>query len=364
MNFIKKVDRKIWLYTGIIISCIILFIIFIFILKLLFGGKISPKIYESRLKKAAISYYEKYPDKLPKQDGSKTTISIDELEKSGSIKKQSSLLKDNVTCQGEVNISKNNGYYLYQPVIKCSDKYETDLLYKKILEDNPLTETSDGLYQISNYYLFRGENINNHIVFANKNWRILRINSDNTIKLLLNSNDYYSTWDNRYNSNEKYRVGKNIYKVSRIKELLDNYIENNNVFSEQEKAYIVPSKFCIGSRKPESTEKNGTSECSSVIENQALGLLAAYEYGIVSLDSKCKKIEDSECSNYNYIANMDRFWTITPSSEDSYSVYEIDGTAELEEANSYSTVGIVLNLSSDAIYKSGDGSEDNPYIIK
>lgn len=364
MNFIKKVDKKIWLYTGIIISCIILFIIFIFILKLLFGGKISPKTYESRLKKATISYYEKYPDKLPKQDGSKTTISIDELEKSGSIKKQSSLLNNDVTCQGEVNISKNNGYYLYQPVIKCSDKYETDLLYKKILEDNPLTETSDGLYQISNYYLFRGENINNHIVFANKHWRILRINNDNTIKLILDDRNYNSVWDDRYNSNKESSVGKNIYKVSRIKELLDSYMEDNEVFSEDEKAYIVPSKFCIGSRKPESTEKNGTAECSSVIENQPLGLLAAYEYSIVSLDSKCKIPEDYECSNYNYIANMNSFWTITPSSEDSYSVYQISGVLIPRKASSYSKVAVVLNLSSDAIYKSGDGSVDNPYIIK
>lgn len=364
MNLLRKLDKKTLTLIGIGISIIILLIVILITLKIIVGSAITTKTYEKRLKTAATTYFEKHKNRLPKQNGGRISISIEKLENSGVIKSQDKLLKKGVTCKGGVNVSRNNNYYLYQPVIKCSDKYETNLLYTKILEDNPLRQSSDGLYQINNYYLFRGENLNNYVRFADKTWRIVRINKDNTIKLLLQDRLTSISWDDRYNNEKDQTIGKNIYSVSRIKEKLDEYIEGNELFTDAQKAYIVPSNYCIGSRKENDTKMDGSSECSNILENQYLGLLAAYEYGIVSLDKDCKYIEDPECSNYNYLAKLDAFWTITPSSENSYSVYKVNGTIGIVNARTYSKPGIVLNLSNDTLYSSGTGSEDDPYIIK
>lgn len=364
MKYLKNLDKKTITLLGIGFSIIIILLVTLLILKLAVGSTITTKTYEKRLKTAATTYFEKYKNKLPKQNGGKVSVSIEKLEASGVIKSQKKLLKNGVSCTGGVNVSKNNNYYLYQPVIKCSDKYNTNLLYAKILEDNPLTQTSDGLYQVGNYYLFRGEKLNNYVNFANKTWRIVRINQDNTIKLILEDRVNSVQWDDRYNNEKEQSVGKNIYLVSRIKETMDNYIETNELFTNEQKAYIVPSKFCTGSRKEYDTVMDGSAECSNILEDQYLGLLAAYEYGIVSLDKDCKHIEDAECGNYNYLANLNSFWTITPSSENSYSVYKINGTIDIAKTRTYAQPGIVLNLSSDTLYANGDGSLENPYIVK
>ena len=119
------------------------------------------------------------------------------------LKSLDKLLKKGLTCDGKVNINNNNGYYLYQPVIKCSDGYETNLLYKKIIDDNKTVTSGNGLYKMNDYYLFRGENLNNYVKFANKNWQIVRINNDNSLRLILIYNVESVVWDNRYNIEKK-----------------------------------------------------------------------------------------------------------------------------------------------------------------
>lgn len=365
-NIFSNMNKKLLIYSGIILGIVILFFAVILIIKSTIKSKISPNEYEIKLKVAAEEYYKKYPKKLPKNSGEKISVSIDELVNSELIKSSDEALKDGVTCKGQVNVSNNNGYYLYQPIIKCSNKYETKLLYSKVFDNNKIKTSGDGLYKINDYYLFRGEKVNNYVEFANKKWRILRINNDNTLRLIMVDNLENVPWDDRYNIDRESDVGKNTYTISRMKETLDNLFvkKETKIFTNSEKSLIVPSALCIGARGEEELLMDGSIECKTKLDNQPIGLLQANEFPIVSLDEGCKNLFDMQCSNYNYLSELRSFWTITANSKNTYTVYRVAGNVSNAITNSYSIPRIVLNISSDALYTTGNGTENNPYIIK
>ena len=363
---IKQLDRKLLIYLGLGIGFIFILLILMIILKLTVSSKISPTTLEVRMKEAAQSYYKDNKKELPKNNGDVVSITINELVNAEYLKNPDKTLKNGITCKGKVNVSKNNEYYLYQPIIECSNKYKTNLLYKKIVENNSKPNGYDGLYKINNYYLFRGENPNNYVNFANKKWRILRINSDNTIRMILVDNIETTVWDDRYNTEKDENYGKNDFKISRIRDYLINVFKSKDIFNfnKNDKALIVPTELCIGSRNPEAIGTDGSIECSKKTDKMSLGLLQVNEYTIVSLDVDCHTLNDIQCQNYNFLSKLNSFWTLTADSTNSYKVYKIYGIPSIANASTYSQPKIVITISADTLYSKGKGTNDNPYIIK
>lgn len=361
---LKNLDKKTLIYLGIGFGMILLLIIILVILKATISKRIGSKQYETKVKEAAISYYKKYPDKLPQNNGMSITVSIDELVNENLIKSQDKLLNKGLSCSGNVNVSNNNGYYLYQPIIECSDDYKTSLLYTKILENNPIKARGNGLYKINDYYLFRGEEVNNYASFADKKWYILRINEDNTIKMvLIDDLKYKDVWDDRYNSSIEKYYGKNDFSISRIRDDLEYYY--NDIFEEDDKALIVPKELCVGARSIDAESIDGSIECSKKTDKSPLGLLQTNELVIASIDPECKGIYDLQCTNYNYLTSLSDSWTLNAVAENSYQVYKLSRTIPYRvNANQKSQPRIVLNISANALYKSGTGTSEDPYIIK
>ena len=52
--------------------------------------------------------------------------------------------------------------------------------------------------------------------------------------------------------------------------------------------------------------------------------------------------------------------------ENTYEAYSIDTDGEIKTktVNNYSNLRPVIHLNSRTLYKSGDGSKENPYIVK
>ena len=365
---LSKFDKKTKMYIGIGAGSILLLFIILIVLKIAVGSRINSAVFESRIKNAAITYYKKYPDKLPKENGGKISISADELVNAGNLKSLDKLLDKGLTCTGNVNVSNNNGYYLYQPIVECSDDYKTNLLYKKILENNNIVESGNGLYKMNDFYIYRGENLNNHANFAGHKWLILRINNDNTIKIILDENIDTVVWDDRYNNQSEEFSGKNDYSISRINSLLDDYFNNKYgdfKFSESNKSLIVPKSLCIGSVNENAATFDDTVVCSQTTnEVKPLGLLQVNEFLLASLEPTCKKITDIQCSNYNYLNNISNTWTLNANTKNTYEVYHISRRVISKRTDSYGKPNFVVNISSDALYNSGNGSISNPYIIK
>lgn len=366
LNKLKAMDKKMLVYLGIGFGSILFIIILIIVLKIIVGSRINSKTFESRVKDAAVSYYKEHKKELPKANEIPNTISIEKLVDEGYLKDPDSLLKKGVSCKGNVNVSNNNGYYLYQPVIECSDKYKTNLLYKQILSDNKIAAEGDGLYQIQDYFLFKGEKPNNFVSFAGRKWRILRINNDNSIRMILYDDLNHVSWDDRYNVNEKQNVGKNDFNISRIKEyLIKSYKEDGALkLTKDDRALLVPTELCIGAKAENSLLMDGSVECSKKTEKMPLGLLQINEYTIASLDIDCKKLNDIQCKNYNFVSKLDSFWTLNADSVDTSHVYRIDSIPESVSAVSAARPRFVVNISENALYNKGIGTEENPYIIK
>lgn len=125
---------------------------------------------------------------------------------------------------------------------------------------NELTENSSGLFKENDVYgdtyYFRGDVDNNWILFNDMYFRIIRINGDNSIRLLYAGSKKNNSLDigyGRYNeiitsieySNYMYNNGlEEELKDSTIKEIIDKWYENN--MSSMTK-YISDTVFCYDS---------------------------------------------------------------------------------------------------------------------
>lgn len=362
----------------IVAGCLIVFILAMFLLASCNKKKYTSEEFGDYLVKLAKDYYKSNKTLLPNGNGGKTNIGITTL-----IEKPEKFLKDGITCIGNVDVINNNGSYMYSPNINCSDGYKSVKLSNYLTSSDKIVTVGNGLYFMNNEYVFRGENVNNYLIFNNQIWRILKINSDGSIKIIetnyiiknkksLNKSERKnkkrasSIWDDRFNAEKNANYGFNDYvhenMNSRIKDLLENIY--NNEYNEDVKGYIVPQNLCIGKRAETDAINDGSIECTNVLNDQYIGLLQLNEYINASLDSSCNSASSLTCANYNYLSSFNStFWTITASTENSYSVYKVGSKIVSSSTNSSSTPRVVINLSSEVLFKKGDGSENNPFII-
>lgn len=358
-----KDKKKLYIYFGTGIGIMAIFIIIFLIISLISGSKLSYSALENRIKKVALEYALDRKDILPTL-GEEKTIDYQKLVDANKIKPLKDMLKDkNAECKVDIKIKNNNEHYHVVSYLDCGEAYKTTSIKDKILNDNKIVDSSYGLYKINNEYIFRGEEVNNYVKFNNKLWRIVKITNDGDIRLIeVSRNDKY-VWDDRYNSDRNSNTGINNYLVSRIRETLTDIYENE--FNDNVKSYISRQNICLGKRDSDSTDNSGAIECSEVLENQYISLLQANEFVLASIESNCKKLTDSSCMNYNYMAKFDKvFWSITADSYKTDKVYKIASNVYSSTASSTSNIKIVIHLDGITSVSSGDGSESNPYTIK
>lgn len=371
-NKLKSSDpmtKKLIKFTIIGFIAIISAIVVLILIKMLFFNKISANKLEEKIEIAARKYYNEYPELLPEQDKETTSITIQQLVDNGKLKSLDKLLKEkDATCQGQVTVTRNSNYFLYSPYVDCGSLYKTKKLYEEITSSKNIVTEKDGLYKIDNKYIYRGEKVNNYLKFANKTWRILSVDGeDNTIRILQEkSTDEETSWDDRYNYERKDEIGINEYDTSRIKDTLNDIWASTKIFSNQEKAYIVTKPLCTAPRSKNEIDKSSNVECRITYGEQALSLMLPSDYLMASLDKQCLKTMDSSCSNYNYLYTDDYqyYWSVTPDEDSSYQSYAFSPTIVLNKSSKKNKIKLVVNLSHEVIYLQGDGSKENPYIIK
>lgn len=356
-------NKKLYLYFGIGIAVMVVFIAIILIISLLSGGRVTFEAFEKKVNKIALNYALDRTDILP-ISGEETTISYQELVDAGKAKPISEMLKDkNASCEVTIKIKNNNEYYMAITTLDCGDKYQSKSLKNKVLENNKIVDSSYGLYQINNEYVFRGEKVDNFIKFNNKLWRIIKITSSGDLRLIEVTRKENYVWDDRFNSQRNSKTGINDYRVSRIHDTLTDIY--NNEFDPNIKSYIARQDVCLGKRDSKSTDNSGSIECSDVLTNQYISLVQAYEFAVASIDSGCKALTDDECTNYNYMANFDKtFWTITADTYKTDKVYKISSSVMSSTTSSSSAIKVVIHLDGDVLVGDGDGTEGNPYTIK
>ncbi len=351
MDNLKKILENKLLRT-LLIAIIAIIIVIIIILFLV--SNVASTINENNLTEAAKKYYAKYNNYLPKENYNTVTVNLNTLISEGYLKRD----MKGAECPSYVSVTNMNGNYEYTPSIMCEEN-QNETLVSKI--SSSIVASGDGLYNVNGKYIFRGENPNNYIQFAGELWRIIGLDEFNNIKIIKIKSEH-NLWDDRYNSEYDEKFGINDFEVSRLKDYLDTYFEKNNkIYGAKQISKITKHSVCIGKA---SLENGSYNICDNVLDNQLLSIITIDDYINSSLDASCSHENSINCQNYNYL-NLSG-WTITADENESYMVYYIDSDEGINKGRAYVLKAIrpVVTLNNNIIYLSGNGTKENPYLIR
>ena len=319
---------------------------------------------EDKMIDAAIKYYSTRSDGLPKNDGGTTKITMSALVDAETLKKPITDPKDKENiCDGYVQVRKVGKEYIYIGRLTCPGSYEPKKLVD-VLKKQKLDEYGNGLYQMGDEYVFRGDDVNNYVKFNDQMWQIVKIDSEGRIELLLaeSKNLFRSAWDNKYNSEiEKYHGVTTDYLHTDMRKMLE-YVYDTN-FSLMSKAFLTTKNLCVGPKYIEEAESIDT-ECSIIKENEHAGLLRITDYQRASLGDGCVVYDDAECTNRNYLSDIGSTWLLTTVADNTYQAYTLSSYITYKKASLKQTIKPVVFLVKDAYITSGNGTYEKPYQIK
>lgn len=367
----KDLKKKMIVLMVIIGGGMLLLLLVLFIISRFSTRTYSYERVESIMKTAAESYFAENKENLPQDEKQLVQIEVANLVSAGKMKSLQEYLGEGTQCSGKVEVKKSGSTYVYTPYLSCGDLYSTKFLVDTIIDEKNLVGTGYGLYLMNNSYVFRGEKVNNYIKMEGSTWRIVKVNSDKTITIVLNKaiGSAYP-FDDRYNENSEYDSGINNFASSRIKEQLDTMYnlddktEEYYILSEKDRTHLVPYDLCIGKMSTKNNIYDNSVECSQTMQSK-IGLLTVSDYMNASIDTGCKTISNATCQNYNYLAENNYYWLITGNSENSYNTFNVSGNIIKTRITSlYSKIKPVVTLASNTLIESGTGTEEDPYIIK
>ena len=358
-NIIDYLKDKIYY---IMAGTIIIIILIILISSCSGMGKTYESI-ENSMINAAKNYYANHKNNLPKEENGTVKVTISTLVEAELLDEVTDPQNKKQTCSGHVEVTKVGEEYSYIPFLTCKGNYEPKYL-TDIVKESKTDEYGNGVYEMNGEYIYRGDDVNNYVKFNDQLWRIVKVDSEGDIKLVLATkleDTYY--WDDAYNSEKDDNVGITTdYLHTDIRKTLNDYYEEN--FTKDNKAKIVSKKLCIG--KYDITDDFSVEkECSIIKENEKVGLLNATDYQNASLDSGCINLQSNECTNYNYLSDNEFVtWLLNATSKNTYSVLNLSGTISESRASREMRINPVINLTNRVIILSGDGTQENPYMVK
>ena len=388
LDNIKKVDKKIIIMCGVLLTIIFIFVIAVIVIKITSNGSISFDQIENKLSEAAENYSKDNGSVLPNKVGETVEISSEKLVSGGYIKDLSNYTEEGVSCSGIAYITKTYAGYDYIGVIDCGKSYKTEFLYEKLIKSaSENNDNRDGLYKMETVvtkgeslgvdedgydlssnelmsgYIFRGDNVNNYIKLDDVLYRIVKIDGNNDFVLSTSVKQENVVFDNRYNSESNSNEGINDYKKSRIYDsLASNYKLLKTEGMVKQKG--ITKNICIGARSANDIATDGSIECSKVLKDQYYSLIPVFDVMNASLSDECKTTTSKACMNYNYLIMGSSFWSQTPSTSNSYTVFEVGNGISSAKASNSNRMKHVYYLTSKLVYVSGNGTKTDPYIVK
>lgn len=294
-------------------------------------------------------------------------------------------IKESLINNGNYNIEisklsdailKNNTVITKAPTLNTSYNNAGDESGLYSAEDEDLGGTT---------YYFRGNVNNNYVSFAGYTWRIVRINGDGTVKLIMqdgianNTNYTYNTnfepMENYYYTNshiqtsvgswvtqnvlrnyEEYVARGNYYCMSVHVRASSSYTTINDGMDASVYTYYTPSFWCTGDRQ---SKKYYSSNIGLLSYDEAV-LAGLYPY-------------ENTMTTYLY-NGYNSFYTMSPAGYDrtnsTYAVWMVDHQGSLfgwtknsTSLPSAKTLRPVINLKSDTM-TTGSGNSTDPYVVQ
>ena len=263
--------------------------------------------------------------------------------------------------------------------------------------------TTGIIYQTTDWagtsYYFAGAPTDNWVFFGGFYWRIVRINGDGTIRLIYQGTSKTTTGagtqigTNAFNSNtnrsyyvglkysEEHQHGQNT--ESDILKKLNEWYSSSKL---DEEADHIDSNIGFCSDREMNIGSSWSSQPSSMIYYAAYGRLVSNKnpslncsandiikipIGLITVDETALAGGVNGLSNQNYYLNTNSsYWTMTPyyADSDSWSfVFRIhlNGMIVRSDDGVLMDYGVrpVINLKTDTIFSSGDGTASNPFVV-
>ena len=255
-------------------------------------------------------------------------------------------------------IKNNNSIITSAPTLTTTSSNSNDVsgLYSS-------TETNSG----NATYYFRGNVTNNYVSFAGLTWRIVRINEDGTVRLILNN----VIGTTKFNSSS----AKTYYSTSDIaKPTVDNWYKNN-IEDKGFGAYVSTGTFCEQAKvKPYQNYTCGAAttviyssyspnfKCST--DGNGKGIVKS-KAGLITYDETTYAggyWAEVNKSYYLYNENYS-IWMMSPLSSSSGWTIDDEGRINGDGVIDPYALRPVINLNADVLAL-GSGTSSDPYVIQ
>ena len=221
-------------------------------------------------------------------------------------------------------------YKIYNPKTESGESVR--LISTTITQEVPIVFEGDGLYRENGVYIYKGSDVNNYIKYSNMLWRIVRTNGDGSIEIILDDYINILAWD--FKGNEY--IDSDIHKY-----LNDIFVKQINT------ELLVKTNIC--------TDKMPTIDkysCNNKNADYFIKLLPANDFLNSVIDEKTYIADSEELVWLGTTANDEKAWLANGSN-----------ISTSDDNNTY-FVKPVVTLSNATQLISGNGSEEDPYVIE
>ena len=255
--------------------------------------------------------------------------------------------------------------------------------------ENITTENGSGVFQANDAngtaYYFRGIVSNNYVDFANYTWRIMRVNSDGTMRLILDStigSKQYGSNNIEYNNSQVEKTIEKWYKNNLAS--YNSYINQNVLFIQdrtnaQSSTEVYKGWENIFNANP-TINTSGLSYSQKYSINTLGNGFLSYPIALPTADeimmAGATIMPDATITNANGTETMENnnfymatgitsdsgIWTMTPFSSSQVICFKPEGGFYTENLKKSLLIKPVIELNADLRYK-GNGTITEPYKI-
>lgn len=212
---------------------------------------------------------------------------------------------------------------------------------KKVLADNIKDNNvnNESFKNINGDYYFEGTENNNYLKYSNLIWRIIKVGSNNNVTLIIdNSITALAAGENKTYSDSYINMWLN-HQDKEYTGILENNLNNKN-------EYLTFTNTC-----KDIIEDTKNITCKTLIENTLITLPSLSDY--------------VNTGGQKGFMNNEEFFYLTNNNKDN-ELWFVDDDGKVSTSDGTDVIGVkpVITLKSEITLQSGDGSQNNPYIIE
>ena len=219
-------------------------------------------------------------------------------------------------------------YKIYHP--KNENGEQVTLIASSLTSNAPYQTEGDGLYKLGGASIYKGKNVDNYFKFSNLLWRIVSINTDGSIELVLENEINSLMFNNKIVNFEKSDI--------------NNYL-NKEFIKALDTDYLTKTSYCL-----DEVEELDKVTCEKTNSDNYVRLLSITEF------------VNSKANDESYLITDREYWLYNTSKEKAW--YTSEGSLSLMDSNEFYFVKPVIRIKNSNVLLGGKGTIEEPYYIE